>query len=295
MAMRQRLAALHVSMLLVLTLIQALPLDVSAQGSPVDSVRARWRIALPPNYLDVPVQPRSFPSMNSSTPSAYSPEWRDVYVGIGYQRNTRPGQGSRTLNKEDGVAVMGLGIGRMRRVALEVEYASFSTVRSGFFSVGALSFKLSHLFGNGWAIASGAERVVTVGREGDGGKAYFGAASKVFFPGGGTGPFSAIGVTVGAGNGRFRRIEDVWADKDAVNAFGAIGVRVFEPLGVIADWNGQDLTVAASVVPLKCLPFIISPAVTDITGSAKSPRRFIVGVGVGGTVRGWPRLPRSCF
>lgn len=298
--MRSRCASVRrmanaVRMGLVLGLSGLLPASAWSQSSEADSLRAKWRIPLPPGYLDVPVQPRSFPSMNSSTPSAFSPEWGEVYAGVGYQRNTRPVPGSRTLNKEDGVAVVGFGLGRARTVALEVEYASFSTIRSGFFSVGALSFKVSHLFENGWAVASGAERVVTVGREGDGGKAYFGAASKVFFVRDDGAPFSAVGVTVGAGDGRFRRITDVFANKRTVNAFGAVGVRVIEAIGLIADWNGQDLTVAASIVPLRCLPVVISPALTDMTGSAQSPRRFVIGVGAGTNVTRRPRLPRSCF
>lgn len=266
-----------------------------ASGRMLDSLRAQWQVKLPPKYLDVPVQPRSFPAMNSSTPSAYSPEWGDVYAGVGYQRNTRPFQGSRELNKEDGVAVLGFGLGTVRTVALEVEYASFSTVRSGFFNVGAMSFKASHMFNNGLTLATGAERVVTVGREGDGGKAYFGVASKMFFRGDGSGPLSAIGVTIGVGDGRFRRIEDFWANRRTVNAFGAVGARVFDAMGVIADWSGQDLTIAASIVPLRCVGLIISPGITDVTGSAQSPRRFVIGVGVGANVKRLPRISRSCF
>lgn len=282
----------------VAALIVPHPLARAQQAAPPsarDTLRANWVIQLPPNYLDATLPLRVLPAMNSSTPSAYSPEWGDVYAGVGYQRNTRPYQGSRELNREDGVAVVGFGLGTARTIALETEYASFSTVRSGFFSVGALSFKLSHMFPKGLAVAAGAERVVIVGREGDGGKAYFGAASKMFFRGDGTGPLSAIGVTVGAGNGRFRRVEDVWEDRQVINAFGAVGVRVFDGIGVIADWSGQDLTLAASLVPLRCVGLIISGGITDITGSAQSPRRFVVGVGLGANLKRLPKPSRSCF
>lgn len=265
-----------------------------ARGGSLDSLRARWRVQLPPGYLDVQVQPRAFPSMNASSPSAYSPEWGDAYVGFGYQQRTRPEPFQSDLGNNDGVAVVGFGLGLVRRVALEVEYASFSTFRSGFFNVGAMSFKLSHLFGNGWAVAAGAERVVTVGSEGDGGKAYFGAASKVFVRGDGTGPLSALGITVGAGNGRFRPVEDVWLNRQSVNAFGAVGLKVLDPLGLVADWNGQDLTLAASVVPFRCIGLTISPAITDVTGNAQSPRRYVIGVGIGGAVSRRGLRPRGC-
>jgi len=134
------------------------------QASPpvaTDSLKAQWIIQLPPGYLNVALQPRILPAMNSSTPSGYSPEWGDVYAGVGYQRHTRPYQGSRNVNREDGLAVVGLGIGKARAVALEVEYASFSTVRSKLFSVGGLPFHLSHPFPTAWGVAAGAYKAAT--------------------------------------------------------------------------------------------------------------------------------------
>ena len=67
------------------------------------------------------------------------------------------------------------------------------------------------------------------------------------------------------------------------------------PLGVVADWNGQDLNLSASVVPLRCVPVVISPGLADVTGSAGSPRRFIIGAAVGFRPADLSRTIRSCF
>ena len=174
-------------------------------------------------------------------------------------------------------------------------YDSFSTIRSGFFNVGAFSFKLSHLFSSGLAVATGVERAFYTGSGGDGGRAYFGAASKVFFRGDGEGFLGAIGVTVGLGNGRFRRIADVYANRQTVNAFAAVGVRLAGPLGVVADWNGQDLNLSASIVPFRCLHLVISPGLADVTGSAGSPMRFVIGAGIGIRPAEFVSQVRSCF
>jgi hypothetical protein len=144
----------------------ARPAGAQGDSVSVEALRAQWRVALPPGSPRAPVQPRVLPAMNASTPSAFGPEWGEGYVGAGYQHRTRPQPGSRTLGNEDGVVVAGVGFGRSRLVALEVEYASFSTFRSGFFNVGALSFKAFHRFDAGWVVAAGGERAVIVGREG---------------------------------------------------------------------------------------------------------------------------------
>lgn len=273
----------------------ALASPLGAQQSSLDSLRAIWTVKLPPSYLSLAVQPRSLPAMNALTPSAFSPAWGDVFVAAGYQRNTRPTYDNGKLNKEDGAVSFGFGLGTPRLLAMEVVYDSFSTFRSGFFNVGALSFKLSHLFANGWSTAIGAERVVTIGKEGDGGKAYFGAVSKVFFAREGEGFLSSIGVTAGVGDGRFRRYQDWLNEKQAINGFGAVGVRLASSLGVVADWNGQDLNLTASIIPLRCFPVAISPGVADVTGSAGSPPRFIIGVGVGFRPAELGHQLRSCF
>ena len=65
------------------------------------------------------------------------------------------------------------------------------------------------------------------------------------------------------------------------NVFGSVGLRVVEPVSVIADWTGQDLTLGTSIAPFRNFPLVITPAVADVTGNAGDGARFILGVGFG--------------
>jgi hypothetical protein len=145
-----------------------------------------------------------------------------------------------------------------------------------------LSAKVHRLFSNGWAISAGSETFTVIGDAGDGGRSNFVVTSRMFYPQRATGAaFSAVGVSLGLGDGRYRPINDVRANRNSIGVFGAVSTRVTESLGAIADWNGQDLTLSASWVPLRCVPLTISPGITDVTGNAGSDPRFILGVGMG--------------
>jgi hypothetical protein len=90
------------------------------------------------------------------------------------------------------------------------------------------------------------------------------------------------------GNGRFRREEDVVAGRETVNVFGAVALRVAEPVSLTADWTGQDLYAAVSVRPVRRVPLVATVGVADITGSAGDGARLIVSVGYGLRI---PRIP----
>ena len=63
--------------------------------------------------------------------------------------------------------------------------------------------------------------------------------------------------------------------------FGSVALRVAQPISLIADWTGQDLTIGTSIAPFRNIPFVITPAVSDITGNAGDGARFILGFGFG--------------
>ncbi len=88
-------------------------------------------------------------------------------------------------------------------------------------------------------------------------------------------------MSVGLGGGRFRSEHDVQKGIDSVNVFGSVGLRLAEPLSLIADWTGQDLTIGTSIAPFRNIPIVITPAVADVTGNAGDGARFILGVGFG--------------
>ncbi|BAY09774.1 S-layer homology domain-containing protein [Calothrix sp. NIES-2098] len=218
----------------------------------------------------------SIPGSSVTSPTAFGAEFGDVFAGFSYQSRTR-----FYAHRDDGGAVFGFGLGERQKVALEVAVSSFSTFRQGFFENGGVSFKLHHSFSNGLAIAAGVENAIMFGSP-DAGSSVYGVVSKIFpLKDDPTKPFSSVTVSLGVGGGRFRSEQDVKQGVDSVNVFGSVGLRVLEPISLIADWTGQDLTVGTSIAPFRSFPMVITPAVADITGNAGDGARFILGVGFG--------------
>jgi hypothetical protein len=217
----------------------------------------------------------SIPGSSVTSPTAFGAEFGDVFAGFSYQSRTR------YTNRDDGGVVFGFGLGERQKVALEVAVSSYSTFRQGFFNNGGVSFKLHHSFSNSMAIAVGVENAIIFGSP-DAQSSVYGVVSKIFpLKDDPTKPFSSVTMSLGLGGGRFRSEQDIEQGRDSVNVFGSVGLRVLEPISLIADWTGQDLTVGASIAPFRNFPMVITPAVADITGNAGDGARFILGVGFG--------------
>jgi hypothetical protein len=192
--------------------------------------------------------------------------------------------------------VAGFGLGNARTVGVEVALTSFSTFRSGFFRRTGVSVKAHHLFSNGLAIAAGSETAFVLGEAGDGGRANYAVLSRVYTRSSDSRrPFSSVGLTLGAGDGRFRSLADVRANRNSIGVFGAVSARLTDAAGAVADWNGQDLTLSASLVPLRCLPLTITPGVTDVLRHAGTRPRFLLGMGVGVRPGQARARVRDCF
>ena len=217
----------------------------------------------------------SVPGSSVASPTAFGAQFGDVFLGASYQARTR------FNNRDDGGVVFGFGLGERQIVGLEVAVSSFSTIREDFFTNGGISFKLHHLFPHNLAIAAGVENAATFGSP-DGGSSVYGVVSKVLqLRNDVSKPFSTVAVSLGLGGGRFRSEHDVQKGIDSVNVFGSVGLRLAEPLSLIADWTGQDLTIGTSIAPFRNIPIVVTPAVADVTGNAGDGARFILGVGFG--------------
>ncbi|MBO3460274.1 hypothetical protein G7B40_026010 [Aetokthonos hydrillicola Thurmond2011] len=217
----------------------------------------------------------STPGSSVASPIAFGAEYGDVFVGASYQTRTR------YTHQNDGGVVFGFGLGDSKLVGLEVAISSFSTFREGFFTNGGISLKLHHLFPNALAIAFGIEDAAEFGVP-DAGTSIYGVASKVFLlKNDATKLFSSITVSLGLGGGRFRSEYDVQKGIDSVNVFGSVALRIAEPISLIADWTGQDLTIGTSIAPFRRIPIVITPAVADVTGNAGDGARFVLGAGFG--------------
>ena len=250
-----------------------------------DSVRAVWRVAEPVVWVASPLARRVSPGLGFATPSGYGPAWGDFFVSVSYQQRTR------FTKLKDGAFGFGMGLGDpVGSIGGELVYSSFGSIRSGLFSNGTISARVHRII-RGYGVSVGLENLAEVGRTTsagpDGGQSIFLAVSQLLRLGDagaaaveGAPSGSEVLWTVGLGNGRFRRESDVLARTTTVNVFGSLGYRFVERAAAILDVTGQDLTLALSVSPFRCVPLVLTPGVADITGSAGDGARFVLAIGM---------------
>ncbi|HYW09715.1 MAG TPA: hypothetical protein VE913_22315 [Longimicrobium sp.] len=224
------------------------------------------------------------PGVSVSSPAAFALHRGEAFVAGAYQSRTR------YTDLQDGALVVGAGFGdRDRLVGLEVVATSYATVNDGGpFTDGSLSAKVHRAFGTRWGVAAGVENGLHWGEIDAGTSVYGSATGLVRLRERDSAPFSSAALTVGVGNGRFRGEDDVLAGRETANVFGAVALRVADPVVLIADWTGQDLYAAVSLRPLRRLPLVATIGAADITGSAGDGARLIASVGYGFRV---PRIP----
>ena len=221
-------------------------------------------------------QVRLGPAASVSIPTALGVDAGELFFGIAYQGRTR------YTTEDDAAAVLGVGIGTRRVVALEAALTTYSTLRGGGpLETGGVSLKLHRAMGGQTSVAVGVENALLWGGS-DGDPSVYAVASRMLnLRDDASAPFSTAVATLGVGNGRFRSEDDDAADRETVNVFGGLGVRVAGPLSLVADWTGQDLNAAASITPFRRLPLVLTAGMVDLTGSAGDGARFIVSLGYG--------------
>lgn len=224
-------------------------------------------------------QVRLGPAASVSVPTAFGVDAGELFLGIAYQGRTR------YTEEDDGAAVAGIGIGTRRLVALEVALTSYSTLRGAPLETGGVSFKLHRAMPGNTSVAVGWENAILWGGSDDRGSLYGVATRLVPLRANPADRFSMAVFTLGVGNGRFRFEQDDADGNETVNVFAAAGLRVSDPLSVMADWTGQDLNLAASVTPVRRLPLVVTAGVADVTGNAGDGARFILSLGYGLSLR----------
>jgi hypothetical protein len=242
-----------------------------------DSLRRELRLPQPATFAVAARGDYTAPGIAIGVPTGFGADFGDAFAAVGYQSRTR------FRDAPDGGAVVGFGLGDATRfVGLELAFTSYGTFRSC--CRGGISPKLHRVLAGNSSIALGYENAITWGSmEGeeeatDAGRSLYLAGTSVFLlrpdP---SGFLGSAAVTVGVGNGRFRRESDILADRERVNAFTSIGVRIAEQASVIGSWTGQDLVAGLSIVPFRRVPLFVTPGVADLT----TEPRFILGVGYG--------------
>lgn len=226
---------------------------------------------IPTESLVTPQQYITSPNITIITPSGYGKSWGNLSAGLGLQTRTR------YTDRADGILGIGFGLGESSKyigLDIGVTVSDLDTLEDG-----TISLKLHRLLPNDLAVAVGVQNAIEWGFN-DSGRSFYGVLTKRFnLQESAAQPFSQVYVSAGLGDGQFRSESDIIQNINSVGVFGSIAVRVIEPVTAIAEWTGQDLTVGFSIIPLKNIPFVITPAITDITGTAGDGSRLILGVG----------------
>jgi len=214
------------------------------------------------------------PGLSIAIPTGFGADNNTGFVSATYQNRTR------FANVSDGAVGVGIGLGDARKsVGVELSYTAASFGGSRDFGGGGFNAKVHRQIADDLAVAAGWNGFVNVGGRNDFENSIYGTVTKIFRTKDDiNSPFSRVAVTAGIGNGQFRSENAVAKDSDGVNVFGNVAVRVAQPVSLIAEWSGQDLGVGVSLVPFKNVPFVITPAVRDITGAGDGAR-FVLGTG----------------
>jgi hypothetical protein len=245
----------------------------------LDSLRRRYQLPLLPSTEVAATASRFAPGHNTASQSAYGANFGDGFIGAGFAARTRSG------NKSDGSVVAGFGLWNARDyVGVEVSVFSFSTIREGFLQNGALGVKLHRVLPRNVAFAVGGENLAGWG-ELDAPKTYYGVVSKVWRLRQREGdPFGSVTTNLGIGNGRFSPDFDslmTTSDRGKIGVFGSVGLRVHESVTLIGDWGGQDLSIGVSVLPVRWVPLVITPAYADVLHRDNHKSTFLLGVALG--------------
>ncbi len=226
-----------------------------------------------PLRIPLPKQPyRASPSITIINPSAYGASWGNAGIGVGFQER------ARFTEESDGVVGLGFGLGNpQKNIGAQIGLSLVDI--SAPFRDGAVNLKLHRRLPEDFAVALGVQGLFTWG-DTDGGSSAYGVATKrIKLRQDRTKAFSELYTTLGVGGGQFRLESDIDDGNDTVGVFGSLALKVAQPVGLVAEWTGQDLTIGIPLVPFRRIPIVIVPAVTDITGSAGDGARFVVGLG----------------
>lgn len=215
---------------------------------------------------------RISPGITIMNPSGYGASWGSAGIGFGFQERVR------FRDDADGVFGLGFGLGNPRKnIGLQIGISLVdlsNPVRDG-----AINFKMHRRLPEGLSVAVGTQGAITWG-DTDGGSSVYGVVTKRFaLKKDRTKPFSELYTTLGVGGGQFRSESDIDNGIESVGVFGSVSVKVAQPISLITEWTGQDMTIGASIVPFRNLPLAVVPAIADITGSAGDGARFIFGIG----------------
>lgn len=246
---------------------------INAQVNP-DSLRNMYRLKVPTEEQasTVVLEPAVTAIL---TPGSGGRSGFDIWAGVTYVPRVRYEEDGGP----DGNAVIGVDFGNARRlVGIDIDVGFYSTMREGLFKRMGLNVELYRYVPYDLLLTVGWENVWSRGYSDIGTSRYI-ALGRWFEVRPGATWFRWIGLTAGAGDGRFVSEGDWLAGVNRINWFGAVRFAVLDPVTLTLDWQGDDLTIATTLQPFRRLDFWITPAITDATGRISTGARFIISAG----------------
>jgi hypothetical protein len=240
-------------------------------------------ILLPVQAADAP--PYSAPSVTpTQMPSAFTAEWGNYYVSTslyGYEQWERPGL------FVDGCLNIGAGIGNARRaIAVEVDY-NLESYR-GFPGGGSVDLRVGRSIVDHSrfkaAVGAGWLRVVTHGQLSKEAKSPYGVVSLAWPLRPNDPKFrQTLQLNLGAGSGRFQRIDQGWLPSQGVVA--SLGIELAPNLGLSAGWVGRGVNASLSLVPVRGVPLFMNLSGVNLDNSGNAGRAAVISLTWGGSFR----------
>lgn len=258
------------------------PLEIAATTNPQSGTPALRRQPtggekFEPKRIPLLIPPskqpyKASPSITIINPSAYGASWGSAGIGLGFQERVR------FKNEADGVIGLGFGLGDpQKNIGAQIGISLVDV--SAPYRDGSINLKLHRRLPQDFAAAVGVQGLAKWG-ETDSGTSVYGVVTKRFkLREDRTKPFSEVYTSIGIGDGQFRSESDIDDDNETLGLFGSLAVKVLEPVGLVVEWTGQDLTIGTPIVLSRNLPLVVVPAITDVTGQAGDGTRFIFGFG----------------
>jgi hypothetical protein len=211
--------------------------------------------------------PIAAPGIAFGSPTAFGAGWGQAFMGVG-------GQTISTGEEDvDGSALVGMGFGDpYSYFALEMAINVVS-LTEGFGTDGNWSFKAHHTFPDRSALAVGLHETGGWGDASRTNSSPYAAYTRVFEldPASPKRPLT-LALNAGVGKERFAGIGDDFG------VFGSAALAWHRQASVIADFNGRELGVAISVVPMYRVPLVVTAGFINLTERYEDTE-FAAGVG----------------
>lgn len=229
--------------------------------------------------------PYSAPSVTpTQMPTALTAEWGNYFVSTSSYAYE---QWQRDDLFVDGCLNLGAGIGNPRTsVAVEVDYnlESFRGIPQG----GSVDLRVGRSIVDKSrfkaAVGGGLLRAFTYGQLSNETKSAYGVLTMAWPMRPNNPSFrQTLQVNLGAGSGRFQRIDQGWLPSQGVVA--SLGLELAPNIGLSAGWVGRGVNATLSVVPARGIPLFVSLSGVNLDNSGDAGRAAVLSLTWGGSFR----------